>query len=689
MKQYPPQDIRNVALVGHGGAGKTSLIEALLYRAKATSRMGSVADGSSSLDYLPEEHRRGSTVSLALAQFEYGGKKINLIDTPGFPDFEGEVAAALHTAGSVIVVVAADSGVGVGAELAWRRARALKLPAAVVITGMDKENANGASALASVQECFGKKAVAMQIPVGNGPGFSGVVDVLRSEAYTFTADGATKGQVPDEHQQALDEAHAALMENAAESSEALINKYFEEGELSQDELVAGLHAGIAQGELYPVFFCSALAEKGLTQVLDDIVDLMPAPSEVALLPTEDDKSYQVDPSGPLVAQVFKTASETHVGEIYFVRVLSGTLKAGAEVFNSMRNGSDKMSQLFSAIGKSRTDTEAIPAGDMGIAVKLRNSGTGDTLCDKGSPVLLAPIAFPSPVIDCAIRTTKSGEEDKMGTGLGRLCQEDPTLRFRHDEETHETVVSGMGETHLELMVTRLKERFNVEVELSSPRVAFRETIRGKAEVHARHKKQTGGRGQFADVHLRIEALPEGSGFEFASAIVGGAIPSRFIPAIEKGIRESMGNGAIAGYPMVDFRCTVFDGSFHAVDSSEAAFKIAGSMAYKQAAREAKPTMLEPFLNVKIVVPKEYMGDVMGDISARRGRVQGMEAVGEDQVINAQVPAAEMRRYAMDLRSLSHGRGHFERAFSHYEELPRDQQDKLIAEAKTGQEEVAK
>jgi elongation factor G len=689
LKQYAPKDIRNVALIGHGGAGKTSLIEALLYRAKATSRMGSVADGSSSLDYLAEEQRRKSTVSLKLAQLEHAGRKINLIDTPGFPDFEGEVAAAMHATGSVIVVVAADSGVGVGAELAWRRARALRLPAAIVITGMDKESADGAAALASVRDRFGKKAVAMQIPAGNGPGFTGVVDVLRSEAYTFTESGATRGEVPAEHRQALEEAHAHLMENAAESSEALLNRYFEAGELTQDELVAGLHAGIAQGDLYPVFFCSALGERGLTQVLDDIVDLMPGAPELPALPLEDGKTYRVDAGGPLLAQVFRTASETHVGEIYYVRVLSGTLEAGAEVFNGKRNGSEKVSQLFCAVGKNRTDTNAIPAGDMGIAVKLRNSGTGDTLCEKSAPMVLRPIDFPTPVIDFAIRTLKSGEEDKMGTGLGRLVQEDPTLRFRHDEETHETVVSGMGETHLELMVARLKERFNVEVELVSPRVAFRETIRGKAEVHARHKKQTGGRGQFADVYLRMESLPEGSGFEFASEVVGGAIPTRFIPAIEKGIRESMGMGAIAGYPLVDFKCTVFDGGFHAVDSSEAAFKIAGSMAFKQAARDAKPTILEPFLDVRIVVPQEYMGDVMGDISSRRGRVQGMEAVDGDQVINAQVPAAEMRRYAMDLRSLSHGRGRFERTFSHYEELPRDQQEKLIAESKTGQEEVAR
>lgn len=689
MKQYSPKDIRNVALIGHGGAGKTSLAEALLHRAKATPRLGSVMDGSSNLDYLPEEQKRHSSVSLSLAQFEYSGKKINLIDTPGFSDFEGELVAGMHAAGTVICVVSADSGVGVGAELAWRRRREMKLPAMIVITGMDKDHADGMAALESVREKLSPKAVAMQIPMGNGADFSGVVDVLRSQAFSFTDHGAAKAEVPAEHVQHMEEAHAHLMESAAESSEELLNKFFEAGELNQEDLVTGLHRGIAQGDLYPVLFCSATEEHGLTQVLDGIRDLMPGASELSNVRKADGEKLDVDAQGPLAAQIFKTTSETHVGEIYFVRVCSGVLKAGTEVYNGTREDSEKMSQIFHAVGKNRMETESVSAGDMGIAVKLRHSGTNDTLCNKNAPIQIAPIEFPGAVIDFSVRTVQSGEEDKMGTGLHRLALEDLTFHFRHDDETHETIISGMGETHLDMMVARLKERFNVEVELSKPRVAFRETIRGKAEVHARHKKQTGGRGQFADCHMRVEALPEGSGFEFASEIVGGAIPARFIPAIEKGIRESMGTGAIAGYPMVDFKCTVFDGAFHNVDSSEAAFKIAGSMAFKEGARDAKPTMLEPYLAVKIIVPNDYMGDVMGDISARRGRVQGMEVSGEDQIISAQVPAAEMQRYAMDLRSLTQGRGRFERAFSHYEELPRDQQEKVIAESKAGAEEVAK
>jgi elongation factor G len=664
------------------------LAEALLFRAKATPRMGSVSDGSSLLDYLPEEHKRQSTVSLALAQFEYGGKKINLIDTPGFADFEGEVVAGMETAGAALLVVAADSGVGVGAEIAWRRRREMKMPAAIVITGMDKDNADGAAALASIQEKFGPKAVAMQIPVGTGADFHGIVDVLRSQAFAFEEDGAHKDKVPDEFAAALEEAHGRLMENAAESNETLLNKYFEAGSLTNDELIQGIHQGIAQGDLYPVFFCSATGGKGLTQVLDGIVDLVPTAADVRPIRTVDGDPVETDANGPLAARVFKTAAETHVGEIYFVRVYSGSLQAGAEVFNSTRDDSEKVSQLFTAVGKNRKETDSITAGDLGIAVKLRSSGTNDTLCTKASPVTLQPIAFPMPLIDFAVRTVKAGEEDKVGTGLARLVHEDFTLHFHHDEETHETILSGMGETHLDLAVHRLADRFHVEVELVAPRIPFRETIRGKAEVHARHKKQTGGRGQFADVHMRVEALPEGSGFEFGNEIVGGAVPQRFIPAVEKGIRESMGRGAIAGYPMVDFKCTLFDGSFHTVDSSEAAFKIAGSMAFKEGAREAKPTILEPFLHVRIVVPKDYMGDVMGDISSRRGRVQGMDADGDDQVINAQLPAAEMQRYAMDLRSLTQGRGRFERAFSHYEELPREQQEKVIAAAKT-EEEVAK
>ena len=689
MKTYVPADIRNVALIGHGGAGKTTLAEALLHRAKAIPRMGSVTDGSSVLDYLPEEHKRGSTVSLTLAQFEYSDRKINLIDTPGFPDFEAEQVAGMYAADCLLVVVAADSGVGVGAELAWRKAREMKRPAAIVVNGMDKDHADGLAALASVREKFGKKATAMQIPIGNGADFKGVIDVLRSQVLTFKDGGASeKGPVPAEHQAAADEAHAALMENAAESGEELLNKYFEDGELSQDELIHGLHDGILQGELFPVFFCSSIEEHGLSQVLDGLVDLLPSPADRPPIHGEGGDPLPADPNGPLAAQVFRTAAEMHVGEIYFVRCYSGTLKAGSEAYNVSRGDSEKLSQFFHAVGKNRSDAQEIAAGDMGIAVKLRHSGTNDTLGTKGSEFRIRPIPFPLPVIDFAVRTTTQGEEDKMGTGLARLSAEDPTLGFHYEDETHQSILSGMGEAHLDLAVQRLAERFHVGVELFAPRIAFRETVRGMAEVHARHKKQTGGRGQFADVHLRIEPLPEGLGFEFANKIVGGAIPGRFIPAVEKGIRESMGRGAIAGYKMVDFKCTLFDGSFHTVDSSEAAFKMAGSMAYREAARDAKPTILEPYMTVRIVIPQDYLGDVMGDVSSRRGRVQGMEADGGNQVINAQIPAAEMGRYAMDLRSMTQGRGQFERAFSHYEELPRDLQEKVIAASKA-EEEVAR
>ncbi|MEZ5066791.1 MAG: elongation factor G [bacterium] len=688
MKTYAPSDIRNVALVGHGGAGKTTLAESLLFRAKATSRMGHVSDQSSVLDYLPEEHKRGATVGLSLAQFEYRGKKVNLIDTPGFADFEGEKVAGMYAADCLLVVVSADSGVGVGAELAWRRARAMKRPAAIVVNGMDKEHADGMAALKSIREKFGKKATAMQIPMGNGPSFKGVVDILRDQALTFKDGESDKGPVPPEHAEAEAEAHAALMENAAESSEELLNKFFEEGELSQEELIRGLHDGILQGDLFPVFFCSALELHGISQVLDGIVDLLPSPADRPGITGEGGGPLKADPNGPLAIQVFKIAAETHVGDIFYLRNFSGTVKAGGEVYNVHRDEPEKVGQLFSAIGKARTEVPELSAGDLAVAVKLRSAHTNDTFGTKGSTFKIRPIPFPSPAIDFMVHTKKQGEEDKMGTGLARLVAEDPTLSFHYEEETHESILSGLGETHLELAVQRLHERFHVDVELASPRIAFRETIRGKAEVHARHKKQTGGRGQFADVHLRIEPLPEGQGFEFVDAIVGGVIPGRFIPAVEKGIREAMPRGAIAGYSMVDFKCTLFDGSFHAVDSSEAAFKIAGSMAYRQAAREAKPTILEPYLDVTVVIPQDYMGDVMGDVSQRRGRVQGMEADAGDQVIHAQIPAAEMQRYAMDLRSMTQGRGRFERKFSHYEELPRELQEKVIAEAKA-EEEVAK
>ena len=472
-----------------------------------------------------------------------------------------------------------------------------------------------------------------------------------------------------------------------------MNRYFEAGELSQEDMVTGFHEGVAHGDIYPIFFASATAGRGLTQILDGIADLLPGPADrpdtEGLHPeTEEKVTRPPREDAPRSAFVFKTAHEAHVGELFYVKVISGTLKSGSDAWNSTRGEAEKTSQLFVAVGKNRKDVPALSAGDIGIAVKLRTSRTNDTLCDRGAPVRFPPIRFPAPVIDFAIRTKKAGEEDKMGTGLGRLVHEDPSFRYHHEEETHESIVSGMGETHLDLMVHRLKERFNVEVELSPPRIPFRETIRGKAEVHARHKKQTGGRGQFADVHVRLEPLPEGKGFEFVDEIVGGVVPGRFVPAVEKGIREAMLRGAIAGYPLVDFRAALFDGSYHAVDSSEAAFKIAGGMAMKQAAQQAKPTILEPYVEVKVIAPKDYLGDVMGDLSSRRGRIQGTEAEGDDQVIRAQVPMSEMRRYAVDLRQMTQGRGRFERTFAHYEELPRELQEKVIAESKVEHEEIA-
>ncbi|MFN8176667.1 MAG: elongation factor G [bacterium] len=694
MKPFPPNDHRNVALVGHGGSGKTSLAEALLFRAKAVPRLGSVHDGSSVLDYLPEEHRRKGSVSLAVATFEHAGKRITLVDTPGFPDFEAELVAGLNAASSVLLVVAAETGIGVGAELAWKRVRALGMPAAIVINGMDKEHAKADAALESIQAKIGKRAVAMQIPMGSGASFQGIVDVLRSQAILFKGDGAgEKGAVPGEYAEAVAQARASLMESAAEATEELMNRYFEAGELSQEDLVRGIHLGIAQGDLYPVFFASAVAGRGLSQILDGIADLLPGaddrPAAAGVHPDTGEKlTRPAREDAPLAARIFKLAHEPHVGELYYVQIVSGVLRAGSDVWNATRGEAEKTSQLFLAVGKNRKDVEALTAGDIGIAVKLRNSGTNDTICDKSAPIKLDPIPFPAPVIDFALRTKTSGEEDKMGTGLGRLQQEDPSFRYHFDDETHQAIVSGLGETHLDLAVQRLKERFNVEVELSPPRIPFRETIRGKAEVHARHKKQTGGRGQFADVHVRLEPQPEGKGFEFVDDIVGGVVPGRFVPAVEKGIREAMVRGAIAGYPLVDFKATLFDGSYHSVDSSEAAFKVAGALALRQAAQQAKPTILEPYVLVKIIVPQDYMGDVMGDMSSRRGKIQGMEADGDDQVIRALVPMAEMRRYAMDLRSMTQGRGRFERAFSHYEELPRELQEKVIAEAKVEQEEVA-
>ncbi|MDP6803238.1 MAG: elongation factor G [Gemmatimonadota bacterium] len=696
MKQYQPEAHRNVTLIGHGGAGKTTVVEALLVTTKVIPRMGSILEGTTALDYLEDEQKKHS-VALSMAAIEHGGKKLNLLDTPGFADFSGEVASGLHAGDAALLVVAADSGAEVGSELTWAQARTLGMPRAIVINGMDKEQADGAAALASVREKVSPKAVAMQIPMGSGEDFCGVVDVIRNQAVTF--DGNTgkgvKGEVPAEFADALEQARADLMENAAESSEELMNKYFDEGELSQEDLVRGVHEGIAQGDLYPVFYMSAIRNQGSAQLLDGIADLLPGCTDIGAVegvhPETDEKELrEPSPDAPLSALVFKTAIEPHVGEVYFVKVYSGVLTAGAEVYNSGQDRAEKIAQLYHVVGKTRTDTGTLSAGDIGIAVKLKNSRTNDTLCDRSAPVKLTPVKFPEPIIDFSVSARTKGEEDKISTGLARLAQEDSTFAYHFEDETRQTVVSGMGEAHLDLLMKRLTARFHVEVDLETPRIPYRETVRGKADVQGRHKKQTGGRGQFGDVYIRLEPLPSGGGFVFEDEIVGGVVPGRFIPAVEKGIRESLSEGTLAGYPVVDFKVTLYDGSYHAVDSSEAAFKVAGSLAFKKALAEAQSVLLEPHWIIVVMIPKDYMGDVMGDLSSRRCRISGMEAVGEMQVINATGPRAELQRYATDLRAMTQGRGTHSRSFSHYEEVPRDQKERIIADSlKLTEEEVKK
>lgn len=686
MKPCAPNDHRNIAVIGHTGCGKTSLAEALLFRTKAIARLGSIAEGTTALDYHAEELRKHS-VFLGIATFEYGPKRVTLLDTPGFVDFEGEVVAGLAAADSAMLVVSADSGVGIGTELAWQKSRKRGMPASVVINGMDKEKADHQMALLSVREKIGKKAVPMQIPFGSGPKFTGLIDVLRNQAIKFRPDApGEKVPVPSEYAEQVKAARSALMENAAESSEELMAKFFETGELSQEDLIRGIHEGIAQGDFYPLFFVSSTDGHGITQLLDGISDLFPGTADHGPVSgvhpiTEIRETRDARVEGPLAAHVFKVSHDPHVGEMFYIVVRSGVLTHGSEVYNATRDRSEKITQLFCAVGKHRTDVQQLTAGDIGVAVKLRTTHTNDTLCDRSAPIKLDPIVFPKAVIDFAIKAHNSGEEDKMATALARIASEDPTFHHFYDEMAHQSLVSGMGETHLQLIVHRMKDRYGVGVDLSTPRIPFRETIRGKASVQGRYKKQTGGRGQFGDVHIRLEPLPHGGGFEFVDEIVGGVVPGRFIPAVEKGVHEAMAGGVIAGYPVVDVRAALFDGSYHNVDSSEAAFKVAGSMAFKKAAVEAKPTLLEPFLHLRVVVPKEYMGDVMGDLSSRRGKILGMEIDEDTQVINAQVPQSEVQRYAIDLRSITQGRGTFERKFSHYEEMPREQQEKVIANSK--------
>jgi elongation factor G len=681
VKNYGAQFLRNVALMSHGGAGKTSLAEAMLFTVKATSRLGRVDDGTSILDYDPEEVRRQITINTAIAPIEWNNHKINVLDTPGYFDFVGEVIAAGRVADSALIVVCASSGVEVGTEKAWEYADAAELPRMIFINKMDRENADFDKVVDQLREFFGPKVVPVQLPMGNAQDFSGIIDLVKGKA--FGKDGKEMA-IPGDLQDAVDAARDALMEAVSVADDELMMKYLEGEPLTDEEIGEALRLGTKSGDVVPVFCGSAAQGAGINLLLDHIVSCAPSPVERKAEGTLKGEAITVNTDdAALCAQVFKTMADPYVGKLTLFRVFSGTIKSDSTVFNTRSGKDERIGQLFVIKGKEQIAVTQIGPGDIGAVAKLQDTNTNDTLATKDRPVQLKPIDFPAPSMTMAAAPKAKGDEDKISSGLTRLAEEDPTFKVEKSSETGQTLISGMGDLHLEVMCSRLKSKFGADVELTNPIVPYREAIRGKAKVEGKHKKQSGGRGQYG--HVWLELAPADPDQEerlrFVDAIFGGAVPRQYIPAVEKGLLEIIDEGVLAGYPVEKIKVTLLDGSYHAVDSSEMAFKIATHLAFKKGFMEANPILLEPIMNVEVRVPEVFMGDVMGDMNKKRGRIMGMEPAGQMQVIKAQAPMAEMFRYAIDLRSMTQGRGSFTMEFSHYEEVPAQIAEHIIAESK--------
>lgn len=694
MKEFKTEQLRNLGVVAHGGAGKTSLVEAMLYSAKVTSRLGSVDEGNTISDYNEDEITRKISISSSLLHLEWKDCKINLVDMPGYQDFIGGIVSGLRVTETALILISALSGVEVGTEQVWSIAERYGISRVFFINKLDKEHAEFYKIVEEIQKRFGHQAIPLQMPIGEGLNFKGLIDLVQMKAYLFEGTEAKEDKIPKELEEKVKKAREKLVEAVAEADDGLLEKYFEKGSLTEEEFKAGLRKGISEHKVFPIFCGSATNGWGIKQLLEHISDFFPSPADYKEVKGKEpnsnkEKILKLSSEGPLAALVFKTVSEPHVGELSFLKVFSGKLKSGDDVFNSSTNTTERIGQIYSMNGRERKETGFIIAGDLGALVKLKNTHTGDTLCDKKDTIVLSGVEFPKPVINLAIRPKSKGDEEKIANGFSKLHEEDPTFIMEVDADIRQTIIYGQGELHLEIIVDRLKRKFGVEVEIEKPRIPYRETIKASSEAQGKYKRQSGGRGQYGDCWLRLEPLGRGEGFQFEDEIVGGAIPSKYIPAVEKGVTEAMNEGVVAGYRMVDLKVTVYDGTYHDVDSSDLAFKIAGSMGFKKAAAESKPVLLEPVYIVEVTVPEEFMGDVMGDLSSRRGRILGMESDGSFQKIKAQVPLAELYRYSTSLRSLTQGRGLHSREFSHYEEVPKEIADKIIKEAQETKEKEQK
>jgi len=691
VKKYSADRIRNVALFGHGGTGKTSMAEAMLFNTGVLDRMGKVEDGNTALDFDADEVKRGMSIYLSMAPCEWKGSKINCLDTPGFMDFISEVKCAVRVIEGAVMIASANSGLEVGLERVWNDVENNNLPRFVFINKMDKENADFYKIVSEMQEKLSKNIVPIHIPIGAFDTFTGYVDLITLAAYMSEGGKMKKMDIPKDLEDRVKEMREKLIEVAAEGDDQLIEKYLEEGKLTDEEMKRGLKAGVAAAKIMPVLCGSATRNIGAEGLMDMILELIPSPADTGKVEAKDFKTGEMVErkaveSDPFSALVFKTTADPYVGKLTYLRIYSGMLQPDSVVMNTKRDKEEKIGNILIMRGKHQEGIESAGPGDIVTLAKLQDTTTGDTLCSREKPVIFHDIEFPPPVMSMAIHPKSKGDEDKLSTALARISDEDPTLHVRRDTETKESIAAGMGELHLEIVKDRLKRKFSVDVDLTIPKVPYKETIKSSAKVDSKHKKQSGGRGQYGHCCLEIEPLERGKYFEFVDRIVGGVIPKNYIPSIEKGIRKTMEEGAIAGYPIVDLKVTVYDGSYHTVDSSDMAFQIAGSMGVKKGMVDANPILLEPIYDVEVLVPEQFMGDVIGDVNGKRGRILGMDPMPRgQQKVRAQVPLEEMQRYAIDLRSMTQGRGVFTMNFSHYEEVPAMIAEKIIAAAKKEKE----
>ena len=686
MKDYSTDRIRNIALIGHGGSGKTSLAAALLFDTGATSRLTRVDKGNTVTDFEPEEVERKISISSAMAFVEWKDHKVNIIDTPGYSNFLWDTKASLRAVDAAAVLVDGLAGVEVGTEKVWEMLEEFGLPRIFVVNKLDRENAHFGRTVESIQQFFGRPAIPLQIPIGEERNFRGVIDLIGQKAYVFEKDESGKFKeeaVPAELKAEAEKRYKELVEMVAENDEKLMEKYLDKGELSVDEVRSGLKRGILSHQLFPIFAASAIQNIGAQTLLDGILAYVPSPperGEITALINGQDGLLKPSPDGPFAGLIFKTVSDPYTGRISMMRVFSGKVNPDASVTNPNKETDEKLSGLFFLQGKDQTPAGQAKAGDLVATAKLKVTATGDTLSAKGSGVEIPRIKFPEPSISFAIEPKTRADEDRISLASHRLMEEDPTLSFERDPDTSQLLISGNGELHVRIVTEKLKKRYNVDVELKPPKISYKETIKGRADVQGRHKKQTGGRGQFGDIWIKMEPLPRGKDFEFEDKIFGGAIPRNFIPSVQKGMEEAKKKGVLAGYPVVDFKVILYDGSYHEVDSSDIAFKIAAQKAFKLAMQSAKPTILEPVMSVEVYTPEAYMGDIMGNLNGRRGKLQGMEQKGHMRILKGVVPMSEMLDFEPSLTSITGGRGSFLMEFSHYEEVPSHLQQKIIADA---------